>query len=109
MRKIIEYTMASVDGVFTAPEILQFGQYDNDAYNSDGLGQLCACDAVLLGRVANRLDRVGREGSTRCVRTLSVRPRSRSGSAEYGGYQSCDRGGETILCAMSIRRWPLIR
>jgi dihydrofolate reductase len=50
MRKIIEYTMASVDGVFTAPEILQFGQYDNDAYNSDGLGQLCACDAVLLGR-----------------------------------------------------------
>jgi hypothetical protein len=50
MRKIIEYSMASVDGVFTPPEILQFGQYDNYAYDSDGLGQLCACDAVLLGR-----------------------------------------------------------
>ena len=50
MRKIIEYTLVSVDGVFTGADISGFFEYRDDAYLRDGLGQLLACDAMLMGR-----------------------------------------------------------
>jgi dihydrofolate reductase len=50
MRKIIEYTLVSVDGVFAGTDILGFFEYRDDAYMRDGLGQLLACDAMLMGR-----------------------------------------------------------
>jgi dihydrofolate reductase len=50
MRKIIEYTLVSADGVFTGPAIQQFLGYRDEAYFRDGLGQLLACDALLMGR-----------------------------------------------------------
>jgi dihydrofolate reductase len=50
MRKLIEYTLASLDGVCTGPEVMRFCQYRDDAYFRDGLGQLLACDAMLMGR-----------------------------------------------------------
>ena len=50
MRKIIEYTLVSVDGVFSGPALQQFLGYRDDAYLRDGLGQLLACDAMLMGR-----------------------------------------------------------
>lgn len=48
MRKIIEYTLVSLDGVFE--DASKFIQYRDDAYMRDGLGQLLACDAMLMGR-----------------------------------------------------------
>ena len=50
MRKIIEYTLVSVDGVFAGADISGFFEYRDDAYMRDGLGQLLACDAMLMGR-----------------------------------------------------------
>jgi dihydrofolate reductase len=50
MRKIIEYTLVSVDGVFSGGDIAGFFDYRDDAYLRDGLGQLLACDAMLMGR-----------------------------------------------------------
>jgi len=50
MRKIIEYTVVSVDGVFSGADISGFFEYRDDAYLRDGLGQLLACDAMLMGR-----------------------------------------------------------
>jgi dihydrofolate reductase len=49
MRKIIEYTLVSIDGVFDGPT-LGFMEYRDDAYLRDGLGLLLACDAMLMGR-----------------------------------------------------------
>jgi dihydrofolate reductase len=50
MRKIIEYTLVSVDGVFAGADISGFFDYRDDAYLRDGLGLLLACDAMLMGR-----------------------------------------------------------
>lgn len=50
MRKIIEYTLVSADGVFDDPVKLGFLEYRDDAYLRDGLGLLTACDAMLFGR-----------------------------------------------------------
>jgi dihydrofolate reductase len=50
MRQIIEYTLASIDGVFSAPQIMKFSEYRDDAYYRDGLGQALACEAMLMGR-----------------------------------------------------------
>src|SRR5260370_1139402 len=50
MRKIIEYTLVSVDGVFTGAAISGFSEYRDDAYMRDGLSQALACDAMLMGR-----------------------------------------------------------
>jgi dihydrofolate reductase len=50
MRKIIEYTLVSIDGVFTPPQIAEFMSHRDDAYLRDGLGQLKACEAMLMGR-----------------------------------------------------------
>ena len=50
MRKIIEYTLMSTDGVFEDPARLGFMEYRDDAYIRDGLGLLMACSAMLMGR-----------------------------------------------------------
>jgi dihydrofolate reductase len=50
MRKIIEYTLVSIDGVFSDTQTLGFMDYRDDAYLRDGLGLLLACDAMLMGR-----------------------------------------------------------
>jgi dihydrofolate reductase len=50
MRKVIEYTLVSIDGVYTETQALGFMDYRDDAYYRDGLGQLMACDAMLMGR-----------------------------------------------------------
>jgi dihydrofolate reductase len=50
MRKIIEYTLTSIDGVFAGPPTRRFFEYRDDAYIRDGLGLLSACDAMLMGR-----------------------------------------------------------
>jgi dihydrofolate reductase len=48
MRKIIEYTLVSVDGIFG--DTRGFFEYRDDAYMRDGLGLLLECDAMLFGR-----------------------------------------------------------
>jgi dihydrofolate reductase len=50
MRNLIEYTLLSVDGVFAGADISVFFEYRDEAYLRDGLGQLLACDALLMGR-----------------------------------------------------------
>lgn len=50
MRNIIEYTLISVDGVFAGTDTSAFFEYRDEAYLRDGLGQLLACDAMLMGR-----------------------------------------------------------
>jgi dihydrofolate reductase len=50
MRKIIEYNLVSVDGVFEDPQNWGLRNFQDDAYLRDGLGQLLACDAMLMGR-----------------------------------------------------------
>lgn len=50
MRKIIEYTLVSVDGIYAQADISGFFEYRDDAYIRDGLGQLLASDAMLMGR-----------------------------------------------------------
>lgn len=50
MRKIIEYTLVSVDGVFAEADRSGFFDYRDEAYLRDGLGQLLSCEAMLMGR-----------------------------------------------------------
>jgi dihydrofolate reductase len=50
MRKLIEYTLISADGVFEAPQNWGAMSFRDDAYLRDGLGLLVACDAMLMGR-----------------------------------------------------------
>ncbi len=50
MRKIIEYTLVSADGVIGDAQNWGVGNFQDDAYLRDGLGQLLACDAMLMGR-----------------------------------------------------------
>jgi dihydrofolate reductase len=50
MRKVVEYTLVSADGVFEDPVNLGFMEYRDDAYLRDGLGLLTQCDALLFGR-----------------------------------------------------------
>lgn len=50
MRKVIEYTLLSADGVFEDPARLGFMQYRDEAYMRDGLGLLSACTAMIMGR-----------------------------------------------------------
>jgi|SRR5215472_13534907 len=52
MRKIIEYTLVSADGVIGDLQDWGIANFQDDAYLRDGLGQLLACDAMLLGRGA---------------------------------------------------------
>ncbi|MFX0578986.1 dihydrofolate reductase family protein [Nocardia nepalensis] len=50
MRKVIEYVLASADGVTEDPVAMGVGNYQDAAYLRDGLGLLEACDALLFGR-----------------------------------------------------------
>jgi dihydrofolate reductase len=50
MGKIIEYTLVSVDGVYTDPAGLGFMRFRDDAYLRDGLGVLSASEAMIMGR-----------------------------------------------------------
>ena len=50
MRKVIEYTLVSADGVFSDPKVSGWMDHRDDAYMRDGLGLLTACDAMLFGR-----------------------------------------------------------
>jgi dihydrofolate reductase len=50
VRKVIEYTLISADGVFEDPVRQHFMEYRDEAYLRDGLGILHASDALLLGR-----------------------------------------------------------
>jgi dihydrofolate reductase len=51
MRKIIEYTLVSVDGVFTGAAFSGFAEHRYDPSKTrDGWGQALACDALLMGR-----------------------------------------------------------
>jgi dihydrofolate reductase len=50
MRKIIEYTLVSADGVIGDAQNWGLRNFQDDAYLRDGLGQLLACDALLIGR-----------------------------------------------------------
>jgi dihydrofolate reductase len=50
MRKLIEYTLVSADGVFENPQSWGAMSFRDDAYLRDGLGLLLACDAMLMGR-----------------------------------------------------------
>jgi dihydrofolate reductase len=50
MRKIIEYTLVSADGVIGDAQNWELRNFQDDAYLRDGLSQLLACDAMLMGR-----------------------------------------------------------
>lgn len=50
MRKIIESTLISVDGVFAETDFSKFFVYQDDTYLRDGLGLLLSGDAILMGR-----------------------------------------------------------
>jgi dihydrofolate reductase len=50
MRQVIEYVLASADGVTEDPVAMGVGHYQDEAYLRDGLGLLESCDALLLGR-----------------------------------------------------------
>ena len=50
MRKIVAYTLISLDGVFENPQSWGFMNFRDEAYLRDGLGLLLACDAMLMGR-----------------------------------------------------------
>jgi dihydrofolate reductase len=50
MRKIIEYTLVSADGAVGDVQNWGLRNFQDDAYLRDGLGQLLACDAMLMGR-----------------------------------------------------------
>jgi dihydrofolate reductase len=50
MRRIIEYTLISVDGVFAGTDLSEFFAYRDEAYLRDGLGLLLSCSAMLMGR-----------------------------------------------------------
>jgi dihydrofolate reductase len=50
MGKIIEYALVSVDGAHNDPAGLGFMRFRDDAYMRDGLGVLCACEAMIMGR-----------------------------------------------------------
>jgi dihydrofolate reductase len=50
VRKTIEYTLISIDGVVENPQLLGFMEYRDDAYMRDGLGLLMSCEAMLMGR-----------------------------------------------------------
>lgn len=52
MRRIIEYTLVSADGVIGDLQNWGISNFQDDAYLQDGLGQLLACDAMLMGRGA---------------------------------------------------------
>jgi len=55
MRNVIEYTQISVDGIVSGTGIAGFAAYRDDVYMRDGLSQLLACDAMVMGRTTYEL------------------------------------------------------
>jgi hypothetical protein len=47
MWNILEYTLVSVDGVFSGADISGFFEYRDEAYLRDGLDQALACGVVV--------------------------------------------------------------
>ena len=50
MRKLFEYTLASIDGVFEGRQMVGFAEYRDEAYARDRLEQAMAREAILMGR-----------------------------------------------------------
>jgi dihydrofolate reductase len=50
VRKLIQYCLVTLDGVFEDPVAWGYREYNEDAHFRDGLGQVLACDAMLWGR-----------------------------------------------------------
>ena len=50
MRKLIEYTLVSADGIFENPQNWGAMSFRGEQYLRDGLGVLLTCDAMLMGR-----------------------------------------------------------
>jgi dihydrofolate reductase len=50
MRKIIESTLISVDGIVAETDFSKFFAYQDETYLRDGLGRLLTSDALLMGR-----------------------------------------------------------
>lgn len=50
MRRLIEATLVTLDGVIEDPVSWGFADYRDDAYLREGLGVLLACDAMVMGR-----------------------------------------------------------
>lgn len=55
MRKIIESTLISVDGVFAETDFSKFFAYHDQTYLGDGLGLLLSGDAIFMGRTTYEL------------------------------------------------------
>jgi dihydrofolate reductase len=52
MRKLIEHSLMTLDGVFADPVAWGYRDYNEDERFRDGLGEVSACDAMLFGRVS---------------------------------------------------------
>src|SRR5262249_29141396 len=50
VRKLIEETLVSADGVFAGPANPRYLEYRDETYLRDGLGWLLGADAMLYGR-----------------------------------------------------------
>ena len=52
MRKLIEHSLMTLDGVFENPAVWGYRDYGDDERFRDGLGEVSACGAMLFGRVS---------------------------------------------------------
>jgi dihydrofolate reductase len=52
MRRIVEYTLLTADGVFENPVSWRFMDFRDDAYLRDGLALLESCEGKLMGRTS---------------------------------------------------------
>lgn len=52
MRKLIEHSLMTLDGVFENPSAWGYRDYNEDERFRDGLGEVSACDSMLFGRVS---------------------------------------------------------
>ena len=50
MRRLIEHSLMTLDGVFADPISWGYRDYNEDERFRDGLGEVLACDAMLFGR-----------------------------------------------------------
>lgn len=50
MRKLIEHSLMTLDGVFEDPAAWGYRGYNEDERFRDGLGEVLSCDAMLFGR-----------------------------------------------------------
>ena len=52
LRKLIEHSLMTLDGVFEDPAVWGYRDYREDEWFRDGLGEVLACDAMLFGRTS---------------------------------------------------------